>query len=102
AVLAAAAPTAPWRAALAIPEPSARLVEALASTERVTRTALGAHAEPTLLTALDSIPDTGPDEGEIEQLTRRVLRSTLEQRQMRRTREDGDAGRRLAGGPGAP
>jgi hypothetical protein len=89
AVLADAQPRAPWRAALGLPEPSPQLTKAFVSVQQSVRAATPAAGRPTLDAVLESVRHNRPSEHEFERLAHRVLRSALEQRQMRRTREGG-------------
>src|SRR5262249_7608557 len=85
AVLADAQPGARWRAALGLPEPSPQLTKAVVSVRQSVRAAMPAAGRATLDAVLASVGKKRPSEPELERLAHRVLRSALEQRQMRRT-----------------
>jgi hypothetical protein len=83
ALLANARPTASWRAALRIPEPSQQVSEAINFIAGAVRACTPPGGAPTLDALMDSLRDVRPGEQRLDTLARRVLRSTLEQRRMR-------------------
>jgi hypothetical protein len=89
AVLADPQPGALWRAAFGIPQPSPQLTNAVQTMQQSVRAAMAIPSEPTLEAVLAAVRLSRPDERELEWLAHRVLRSALEQRQIRRTREGG-------------
>jgi hypothetical protein len=78
---------APWRAALGVAEPSPRLSEAITVMGWTVRAATAAGGRRPLDRLLAAVRDGRTDEGRLEALVRRVLRSTLEQRRSHRARE---------------
>ncbi len=80
---------APWRDAFAIAEPSEHLSRALQKLSRTVRaaTADGDQSPEALLRALR---DDEPDATGLPRLVRHVLRSAVEQRQLRQARSDGN------------
>jgi hypothetical protein len=85
--LAAASARAPWRAALGIAEPSARLSEAIDCVARTVRTPTDSDQPlESLLLALSDGPQGEPG---LERLVHRVLRSALEQRLTRQAKHGG-------------
>jgi hypothetical protein len=91
AVLADPEPGARWRVALGLPEPSTKLSRAVECLHQGVRAAVAAAGRPTLESVLDQAREILPGDDELERLAHGVLRSALEQRQMRRARE-GDGG----------
>ena len=87
AVLDAADARAPWRAALGIAEPSARLSRAIGCMSRAVRTATAANGDTPLDALLLAIHDGRPGEPDAESLVRRALEAALEQRRARQARE---------------
>jgi hypothetical protein len=81
-VLAEGGSGAQWRAAMGLPEPSARLGAALESMEQ----AVGdvADGEPTSDALLAAVEQDPPDEDPLDGLVRRVLLAMLEERRTRR------------------
>jgi hypothetical protein len=87
-LLAAARPGATWRAELDLPEPSPRLAEAIESLGRVARGAplpAGASSFDALLTTAG---EDHPGDTTLDELVRRALLSTLEERRTRQRRQD--------------
>ena len=80
---------APWRGPLGIPEPSPQLNRAISCMFRAVCTATAAHSEAPLDAVLHAVRDRQPGEPGLDRLVRRVVRSTLEQRQARRANEGG-------------
>jgi hypothetical protein len=76
---------APWRTALGLTEPSPRLEQAIDSIDEAAHTAIDAGGSPQLLLAVDS---GEPGESTLHRLARRVIRSTIEQRQARHAIDD--------------
>jgi hypothetical protein len=89
AALADARAGAPWRAALGVPEPSPQLSKAIDAMDQAVRAPTAEAGHPTLDTLLVAIGDSRPGEGRLDGLVRRVLQSTLEQRQNRQANEGG-------------
>jgi hypothetical protein len=87
AVLADADGGAPWRGSLGPAEPSAQLDQAIKRMSRAVRTATPAGADRPMHALLHALRDRNSCEPGLERLTRRVLRSALEQRQARQARE---------------
>jgi hypothetical protein len=88
-LLAEAQADASWRAAFRIPAPSRPLADALASVGRMLEAAASPGDTATFDAVLTEVREPAPGEGRLDQIARRVLRSTLEQvrsQQMRRTR----------------
>jgi hypothetical protein len=83
ALLAEARAGAPWRAALALPEPSPRLSEAFESMGQAVRAASPPGGVPTFDALLTAANTEAPGEGTLDGLVRRVLLSMLEQRRTR-------------------
>jgi hypothetical protein len=81
-VLAQARGDAPWRDMLALPQPSARLSQAIDAMGRVVRSGTSAD-EATFDSLLAVAADDRPDEDGLDFLVRRVLLSMLEQRRTR-------------------
>jgi hypothetical protein len=90
AFLADAHAEAPWRAALGLPAPSHRVGQAIDSLSHAVMAATPPGLPPTLEAVLDAARTGREDENAVDRLTRRVLRSTLEQL---RTRQGKEAGR---------
>ena len=86
-LLADARPGAPWRTALRIAEPSAQLGEAIDIIDQLVRTSTCSSGPPTLDALIAAAREHRPGEAKLAGLVRRVLRSTLEQRASRQTRE---------------
>jgi hypothetical protein len=86
-LLADARPGAPWRTALKIAEPSAQLSEAIDVIDQIVRTSAPSNGPPTLDALIAATREDRPAEAKLAGLVRRVLRSTLEQRASRQTRE---------------
>lgn len=84
-LLADARPDAPWRAELALAPPSAHVSDALEIMARM----VGQHPSPTIDDLIAATGEIGSGETPLASLVRRVLRSTLEQRRSRQSR-DGD------------
>jgi hypothetical protein len=80
---------APWRAALGVAEPSPQLSEAIDAMGQAVRAATAEVGRPTLDRLLVATRDSRPGEGRLDGLVRRVLQSTLEQRQSRQVNEGG-------------
>jgi hypothetical protein len=78
-LVADARPGTPWRSALGIEEPSRRLGEAIDAMGQMLRAATPGGGAPTLDALLATTREDSPGEGDLHRLTRRVLRSTLEQ-----------------------
>jgi hypothetical protein len=93
AVLADARPGAPWRADLGIEEPSAPLSDAINSIERTVSEATPADGPPSLGAVLFAVRDEHGWTGEtpLDNLARRVLRSTLEQLCTRQAEQPGSS-----------
>jgi hypothetical protein len=89
-VLADAHASAPWRASLGIPEPSPRVSKTIDSLTHVVIAATPPGRAPTFAAVLAATREDKPDENALSRLTRRALRSTLEQL---RTRQAKDADR---------
>src|SRR5262245_37569021 len=85
-VLADAMPGASWRDELGLPEPSTRLGRALAALRRLVQGTAREDAKPTLAAILAAVVEQQPGD-ELEWVAHRVMRSTLEQRQTRQTRQ---------------
>jgi hypothetical protein len=80
-VLAEAGSGAPWRAAMRLEQPAARLGEAIESLRRFV-----VASPPTYDAVLAAAGRGGPDEQPLDGMVRRVLLSMLEERQTRRAR----------------
>jgi hypothetical protein len=78
-----------WRAALAIPDPSPRLSEALLSMDQAVRAAARTGNTPAFDALLVTTQEAPPGEGGVERLARRVLRSTLERLRVRQAQQSG-------------
>jgi hypothetical protein len=78
-LLADAGEGASWRSALQLDEPTPRLIEAIESIGRALAGATSPAGSPSFDALLVSAQETRPDELPMEGLTRRVLRSALEQ-----------------------
>jgi hypothetical protein len=76
-----------WRNELGIPDPSSRLSEAIDSIGRALDAATPTGGMPSLNALLSSVSNAHPNERDLDRLTRRVLRSTLEQLCSRRSTE---------------
>jgi len=76
-----------WRTELGIPDPSSRLSEGIDSIARALDVATPTGGVPSLSALLSSVSNARPDEQALDRLTRRVLRSTLEQLCSRRSSE---------------
>ena len=87
AVLADVRPGAGWRSHLGIAEPSSRLNDAIDSIERALRAAMASGGAPSVDALLLVIRDDESGESALDRLTRRVLRSTVEQLCTRRAEE---------------
>src|SRR5262249_6341346 len=85
-VLADAMPGAPWRDELGVPEPSTPLRRALAALRRLVQGTAHADTKPTLAAILAAMVEQEPGD-ELERVAHRVLRSALEQRHTRQTRQ---------------
>ncbi len=90
AVLADARPGAPWRAALAIAEPSPRVIDAIESLAHVVQADMPAGGAPAFDAVLIAAREEQPGEQPLDGLTRRVLLSVLEQLRARQAREAED------------
>jgi hypothetical protein len=86
-LLADAHPGAPWRTALKIAEPSPQLSEAIDIIGQIVRASAPPGGPPTLDAVITAAREDPPGEAALAGLVRRVLRSTLEQRRTRQTRE---------------
>ncbi|CAM4173395.1 hypothetical protein MB901379_04210 [Mycobacterium basiliense] len=86
-LLAEARPDRGWRAALKIAEPSAHLGEAVKIMDDVVRKSIAPPVAPTLEAVIAAMAKDSPGETILARLVRGVLRSTLEQRRARQTRE---------------
>lgn len=75
---------APWRASLALMEPPAPVVDAVDALERIVRSASQQNGAPTFDAVLAATEVCPPGESALHCLTRRVLRSTLDQLRSRR------------------
>jgi hypothetical protein len=82
-VLADARAGAPWRAGLGIAEPSPALSHALNAVSEVLQRSASPEATLTLASALGGAREHRADEDGVARLARRILRSTLDQRQYR-------------------
>jgi hypothetical protein len=87
ALLANARRGSPWRVTLALAEPSPRLSEAIDYLAQAVRTAAPAGSAPTLEAVWIAIRENRPGEQGLAGLTRRVLRSTVEQLRIRQASE---------------
>jgi hypothetical protein len=87
ALLTDARPGTEWREELGLPEPSPPLTTALEFVEQLVRAASPPGTPATLGTTLKAIREQPRSEPALHRVARRVLRSTLEQRQMRRMPE---------------
>lgn len=74
---------APWRHELGIPEPSPQFGRALGYMLRAASTATTANGHAPVDAVLRAVRDTQPGQPGLDRLVRRVLRSTLEERQAR-------------------
>jgi hypothetical protein len=92
---------APWRAELGISEPSPQLSRAISGLVRAVKTAAATGGGP-LDALLNAIPHGQPDEPALDRLIRAVLRSALEQRQVRQANEVGVLAPVSLLPPGAP
>jgi hypothetical protein len=101
AAVAAAHAGAPWRSALEISEPSAQLDQAIASIDEAVRAAIDPGGKVRVHELLLALAGSPSYESTLSRLARRVIRSTVEQRQTRqareRTRVDGESSARLDG-----
>ncbi|HEX2310428.1 MAG TPA: hypothetical protein VHH91_06890 [Vicinamibacterales bacterium] len=94
-VLAEGGPGAQWRAAMGLPEPSARLGAAIASMEQAVGALDVSDGRPTSDALLAAAEQDSPDEDPVDGLVRRVLLAMLEERRTRRPGRHvgaGDAG----------
>jgi hypothetical protein len=82
-VLAEGGRGAPWRVAMGLPEPSARLGAAIESMEQAVDALDVAHGEPTSDALLAAAAQDPPDEDPLDGLVRRVLLAMLEERRTR-------------------
>jgi hypothetical protein len=89
-VLADPSAGAPWRADLGLAEPSPDLSRAVDSLQRRVRTALIATEATTLTNVLVAAHDSIPSTHQLDRLARRLLRSALEQRELREARTGGE------------
>ena len=87
ALLAEARAGASWRAALGLPEPSARLTEAMEALDRFVRAAAVPPGAPVFDAILTAAGQDRPGEGTLDGLVRRVLLAMLEERGTRRSRQ---------------
>jgi hypothetical protein len=87
-VLADGRPGAPWRTAMGLAEPSARLGAAIESMEQVVGALYVADGEPTSDALLAATAQDRPDDDPLDSFVRRVLLAMLEER---RTRQPGSA-----------
>jgi hypothetical protein len=87
ALLAEARAGATWRAALELPEPSARLADAMESLGRVVRAAAAPAGAPQFDGMLSAVSEDRPGEGTLDGLVRHVLLAMLEERGTRRVTE---------------
>jgi hypothetical protein len=83
-VLAAGGRGAPWRAAMGLPEPSARLGAAIESMQQAVGVLDVADGEPTSDALLAAAAQDPPEEDPLDGLVRRVLLAMLEERRTRR------------------
>jgi len=79
-VLADAGAGAPWRSALGLPEPSARLGEAIDSMRRTVQAVMPPDGTATFDALLGAATEDRPGEERLDRMVRQVLLSTLEQR----------------------
>ena len=86
-VLSEVAPGASWRTGLGLPEPSARLSEAIESLSRLANTVAAASAQDRFAALLRAASDGPPGESPVDRLTRVVLLAMLEQRRTRHREE---------------
>jgi hypothetical protein len=86
-LLADARPGSPWRTALKIAEPSPQLCRAIDAIDQIVQTSAAQSGPPTLDALIAAASESRPGETKLAGLTRRVLRSTLEQRRSRLARE---------------
>ena len=98
-VLAECAPGAPWRAAMGLPEPSARLGAAIESIEQVIDELEVATGEPTSDALLAAAAQDPPADDPLDSLVRRVLLAMLEERRTRRPGSATGGGFRLGTKP---
>ena len=92
ALLADARDGAPWRDAVGLPGPPARVTEAIDSIAQMLTAATPASGPPSFDALLIATRESRPDERPLDRLARRVLRSTLEQLRTRQgvtTADDG-------------
>jgi hypothetical protein len=82
-VLAEGGHGAPWRAAMGLPEPSARLRAAIESMQRTVGALDLAHGGPTSDALLAAAAQDPPDDQPLDSLVRRVLLAMLEERRIR-------------------
>ena len=87
ALLAEAHEGAPWRADFGLPEPGPRVSEAINSISHLVMAATVAGQAPTFDSVLAAAREDQSDEASLPGLTRRVLRSTLEQLRTRQARD---------------
>jgi hypothetical protein len=87
ALLADAYPGGGWRGELGMEDPSSRIIEALESLSQVVMAATPEGQRPTFDAVLAAAREDRPDEAAFDSLTRRVLRSTLEQLRTRQAKE---------------
>jgi hypothetical protein len=90
ALLADARPGAPWRAALAIAEPSPRVIDAIESLAHVVQAHMPADETAAFDAVIIAAREEQPGEQPLDSLTRRVLLSVLEQLRARQAREADD------------
>lgn len=83
-VLDDAGDSAPWRAALNLPAPSARLTEAFATLEDLVRAGSSDGVPTAAALFAQAATASADDDPDVAQLVRRVLRSTLDQRRSSR------------------
>jgi hypothetical protein len=84
AVLADARPDAPWRTALRLAQPGARLGDAIDSLRRFVVANASGNEAPAYDALLAAADDEAGDEKPLDRMVRRALRSMLEERQTRR------------------
>jgi hypothetical protein len=82
-VLAACRPGAPWRTAMGLPEPSARLAAAIESMQQTVGALDVADDEPTSDALLAAAAQDPADDNPLDSLVRRVLLAMLEERRTR-------------------
>jgi hypothetical protein len=86
AVLKDARADAPWRAELAMQEPSPSLGRCLHLFDDAVSMASSAHGQPTLDALIVALGHDAPGEHRVDRFARRVLRTALEQRDTREAR----------------